>query len=235
MQHAIQQMGYLSYQISPMPELGRPRGWHRNKKSNVAGMAAAVAVHALAILALWLFIPVGSMLKEAAPMMVSLVTADSARPQSLPVPMPVKLPEVMPRQIPVPDIALRVPAPEILPPAAAPTAPATISYAKAAEAPAPAILAVIPPRFDAAYLSNPAPAYPPLARARHEEGRVLLQVLVSANGTAARVEIKTSSGSSMLDKAALETVKTWRFVAARQGDTPIEAWVVVPMLFTLKA
>ncbi len=92
---------------------------------------------------------------------------------------------------------------------------------------------VIPPRFTADYLQNPAPAYPPLARRMHEQGRVLIRVLVSADGMPERIELKTSSGFPRLDQSALETIRNWKFVPARQGDQKIAAWVVVPIAFTL--
>lgn len=94
--------------------------------------------------------------------------------------------------------------------------------------------AVVAPRFDAAYLDNPAPAYPPLSRRVREEGQVTLRVLVSAAGLAARVEIAHSSGSERLDRAAHAAVGRWRFVAARQGEQPVEAWVNVPIIFKLQ-
>jgi len=46
--------------------------------------------------------------------------------------------------------------------------------------------------------------------------------------------LKTSSGSPRLDQAALDTVKRWRFVPARQGDQSVAAWVVVPISFSLE-
>jgi protein TonB len=63
---------------------------------------------------------------------------------------------------------------------------------------------------------------------------VTLRVLVTREGQPARVSIERSSGSSQLDGAALETVKTWRFVPARQGRESIEAWVLVPIVFRLE-
>jgi protein TonB len=47
------------------------------------------------------------------------------------------------------------------------------------------------------------------------------------------VEIRTSSGVERLDRAALDAVRRWRFVPARQGDTPVDAWVLVPIRFSL--
>lgn len=61
------------------------------------------------------------------------------------------------------------------------------------------------PEFSAAYLHNPEPRYPLSARRREESGTVQLKVLVTPQGTAARVELEQSIGSAALDQAALET------------------------------
>ena len=89
-------------------------------------------------------------------------------------------------------------------------------------------------RFDAAYLNNPRPGYPALSRRLREEGQVTLRVLVSPNGQPAQVELRSSSGSERLDRAARDAVARWRFVPARRGDTAIESWVLVPIVFKLQ-
>ncbi|QTQ37815.1 TonB-like protein [Aromatoleum petrolei] len=89
------------------------------------------------------------------------------------------------------------------------------------------------PRYDAAYLENPAPQYPKLSRRRGEQGKVTLRVRVRADGRAEGVEIAHSSGHPRLDDAARETVQSWRFVPARQGETPIESSLLVPIVFRL--
>jgi len=94
---------------------------------------------------------------------------------------------------------------------------------------------VAPPRFDADYLHNPAPAYPALSRRLGEEGRVLLRVYVHADGSAGQVEVRESSGYERLDRAAREAVARWRFVPARQGERPVAAWVLVPISFSLRS
>lgn len=123
-----------------------------------------------------------------------------------------------------------LPAVEPAPPAAArsPAPPAS----PAAQAPPPLIT---PPAFSAAYLRNPPPAYPALARRNGEEGTVLLRVLVGRDGTPLKVEIDQSSRSRLLDHAALDAVKGWRFVPARRGTDAIEAWVRVPVSFRLES
>ncbi len=88
-------------------------------------------------------------------------------------------------------------------------------------------------RFDADYLQNPAPAYPAMSRRLQEEGKVLLQVKVTATGTAEHVQIKQGSGYPRLDEAALNTVRQWRFIPARRGDEAVAASVVVPIVFRL--
>lgn len=89
------------------------------------------------------------------------------------------------------------------------------------------------PKFGAAYLQNPAPDYPSLARRKGEQGRVLLQVLVSETGKAEKVQIDTGSGYSSLDQAALEAVRKWSFIPAKKGNRPVSAYVIVPVRFSL--
>ena len=90
------------------------------------------------------------------------------------------------------------------------------------------------PSFSAAYLRNPAPRYPVAARRAGEQGTVTLRVLVTRDGRPARVDIEKTSGSAHLDAAALEAVKDWQFVPARQGQDTIESWVLVPIVFRLE-
>ncbi|CAN5902473.1 energy transducer TonB [soil metagenome] len=89
--------------------------------------------------------------------------------------------------------------------------------------------------FEAAYLNNPAPAYPLISRRQGEFGKVLLLVQVTPQGTAAQVEIKQSCGFPRLDEAALEAVRKWHFVPARHGDVAVAASVVVPLSFKLNS
>jgi len=90
------------------------------------------------------------------------------------------------------------------------------------------------PSFSASYLRNPAPRYPVAARRAGEQGTVTLRVLVAQDGLPMRVDIESSSGSQRLDAAALEAVRNWRFVPARQGEKATESWVLVPIVFRLE-
>lgn len=88
-------------------------------------------------------------------------------------------------------------------------------------------------QYGAAYLQNPAPAYPMLSRRRREQGTVQLQVWVTIGGRAEKVEVVKSSGFERLDAAALATVKQWRFIPARRGEVAVASSVFVPIVFAL--
>jgi protein TonB len=96
------------------------------------------------------------------------------------------------------------------------------------------VVAVTRPIFTADYLENPPPAYPAMSRRLGEQGRVILRVRVTAGGGADEIQIRDSSGHARLDEAARETVRRWRFVPAKRGDTPVSAWVLIPISFRLE-
>ncbi|MGY2796580.1 periplasmic protein TonB [Ewingella americana] len=112
-------------------------------------------------------------------------------------------------------------------PVTAPKAPAVSKVPVASKA-------VTPPQFSAAYLNNPAPDYPRLSKKLREQGTVRLRVEVSASGLAASVAVSQSSGYPRLDEAAVAAVKRWKFIAAKQGDQPVAAQVIVPLVFALE-
>lgn len=58
---------------------------------------------------------------------------------------------------------------------------------------------------------DPKPEYPALARRRGWQGATLVAVEVSADGSVVAVEVATSSGYGVLDRAALRAVRGWRF------------------------
>jgi periplasmic protein TonB len=92
---------------------------------------------------------------------------------------------------------------------------------------------VIPPRPVSGVAGNRKPVYPVAARTRHLQGHVLLQVDVSAAGAPLDVRVVGSSGHGMLDEAAADAVRTWRFVPASRGGQPVEASVEVPVDFRM--
>ena len=75
--------------------------------------------------------------------------------------------------------------------------------------------------------------YPPSSIRAHEEGQVLLNVLVDANGHAQRVEVARGSGHAALDAAAREAVLRAHFKPVLRDGVAISAWGVVPIRFRL--
>lgn len=109
------------------------------------------------------------------------------------------------------------------------------SIATPSPEPAPPVVEkVTQPSAGASYLHNPAPEYPEAAMDRGLEGTVLMKVSVQPNGKPDSVTVTKSSGHSILDAAAVSTVKLWSFVPAMRGKTPIAGWVTVPITFNLQ-
>lgn len=204
------------------------------------GIAFAIALHLVALAALLAHAPARRAMLAAAPVMVSyLVTPVVENPTRPPRPTPMKhaAKPAPPRPVePAPLLAITAQAPAAFEtPATEAVKPLPAIQASPPAAPTPVPpLPVMPPSFNAAYLDNPPPPYPAMARRTGEQGRVLLRVLVTSGGLAESVEVRTSSGSPRLDEAAQETVRRWRFVPARQGDRTVAAWVLVPINFTLE-
>lgn len=84
------------------------------------------------------------------------------------------------------------------------------------------------------HADNPAPDYPAEAKRLGLQGDVLLQVTVSPEGRPTDVAVLESSGWALLDDAAIETVRRWRFDPARAPTGPARsAKVEVPLTFRL--
>jgi len=80
---------------------------------------------------------------------------------------------------------------------------------------------------------NPAPPYPRMARQRGWEGIVRLKVLVGEDGATRQVDVQKSSGYGILDKAALRTVRGWKFSPAKSGSLRFSSRIIIPIQFTL--
>jgi protein TonB len=92
----------------------------------------------------------------------------------------------------------------------------------------------VEPDFRAAYLNNPAPAYPLAARRRGIAGKVVLRAEVTPEGFCADVRVERSSGHELLDDTALEAVRKWRFVPAKRAGRAVAATVTIPINFKLE-
>ena len=196
---------------------------------------------------------------EKPPVIIELVRPKPEPPPPPPKPEPPK-PEPPKPKPPKPE-PVRPEPPRPAPPAPVPTPPPAPSPAVSvpetkpapqppepapAPAPRPAPVPQAPPAppappaktdgsISASYsASNAKPVYPTMSKRMGEQGTVMLRVLVKSDGSAANVEVKSSSGFPRLDQSAVEAVKSWRFNPATLDGKPVDEWYQVPIPFKLQ-
>lgn len=209
--------------------------WHQPESY---ALVLVIGIHCVLLLALF------QLRSNSTPPAVDILSIQMLR-ASPPIEAPVKpsptppQPTPLPKQPPKPvvkrvvsPVPVAAPKPEPKPVVVEQPEPVELPPKPVKEEPALAP-AVVPPRFDAAYLNNPTPSYPALSRRNGETGRVLLRVQVGADGLPKNIMIAESSQFARLDEAAIAAVKRWRFVPAKQGDQAISEWVLVPLNFKL--
>jgi len=143
--------------------------------------------------------------------------ADAERPLHRPQPKPQPHQAAKPAEAPAPVAELQ-PQPRTAEPAptpAAPAAPVEILHPKFREPPEPA-------------------AYPPKALALNQQGEVLVRARIDCVGNPESVELARGSGFPMLDEAAIQAVRRWRFVPAQVDGIAVVATVQVPVIFHLQ-
>lgn len=96
---------------------------------------------------------------------------------------------------------------------------------------------VTPPQLAVAELTAdiaPAPPYPALALREGKTGMVMLRIAVDVQGHPVAGSIEKSSGSRLLDQAALKFVLAhWHFNPAVRDGMPIGTFALVPIEFSL--
>jgi len=209
---------YMLFEASPHFLLNRVR---------IAIVGLVVLLH-VAVVMMWQSSPL-SLPAASHDLSVNLVMQPviEAQPQVQPVVRrsirkPVHSPQATPPvEVAAPEIS-SVPIVVEAPPAAAPAAP----------------VAAMPmdtgPDYTASYLNNPQPVYPMLARRMGWRGKVILNVEVLADGHCGEVRIFQSSGHRILDDAALDSIRNWRFVPAHHAGKAISQWFKIPINFSLE-
>ncbi|TXJ15646.1 MAG: energy transducer TonB [Alicycliphilus sp.] len=219
----------------------------------------ALSVVTLHVAALWA-LQSGLMRKAAeiiipAEVLSEFLTPQPPAPPAPPTPPPPHPPPPAPPKPsptpPKPRVAKPTPAPEPMPvaiadPTPAPAAPVGVvepqPAAKPVEAPvaaapapaAPPAPAIVQPSSDASHLNNPKPVYPAVSKRLGEQGKIVLRVLIGADGIPQKVEIKQSSGFERLDRQAVDTVTRWRFVPGTRNGVPEAMWYLQPINFVLQ-
>lgn len=82
-----------------------------------------------------------------------------------------------------------------------------------------------------ALIEKSPPVYPPIAKAAGVQGTVVLDVTIDKTG--AVEDLKVVSGHPMLQQAALDAVKTWRYKPFQLNGDPVTAETTVNVIFAL--
>lgn len=208
-----------------VPELNWPR---------VSAYSGSLTFHLALALAL-LIPPVAMELRHVSDDKPIITTLPTAEPEPLPEPELPKPPPIHRNVVaapPVPHITMTAPQP-------VPIAPPTNSIAPVSDTPVGPSNATsgdgaadtLPSAL--AYGNRTAIPYPREALLRHEQGKVVLRVLVGADGLPQQIEIAQTSGSLSLDRAARDAVRHWSFKPGTHAGVPYAAWALVPISFSL--
>jgi len=211
--------------MTPHHEIGRFR--HRG-----GAWIAVAAVHTLLILAMLMSGPLQPHLRQPEPMFASIraVTQPEQSVQpTLAAPSLAPTDRIVMPLIPVQtDVVVAFAAESSAMPVQGETAVAVaVAVPTANTAPL-----VIPPE-SIAYLVRPPPEYPRASRRLHEQGRVIVRVLVDEDGMPRQVQVSASSGYPRLDDAALLAVQKYRFKPYVDHGQPTAGWALIPFDFDL--
>jgi len=75
------------------------------------------------------------------------------------------------------------------------------------------------------------PVYPPIAKAARVSGTVVLQATISKTGSIENLHI--ISGPAMLQQAAMQAVRSWRYRPYLLNNEPVEVETTVNVIFSL--
>lgn len=208
-------------------------------------MAVVLALHGLF---LWLPWPLPS--SSVVPRTVRVALASPARVVNPPAPLrtesavrPASAPASSRTPIPAPTAVVSIrpaaesgqpPAPAMTDtPAVASVTPESTPTAMPTVAPLPVAAPVIA-EASVICTERPAASYPPLSRKLGEQGRTIVRFGVDEAGRIASAEIRVSSGSPRLDRAALSAVGAYRCRPARRDNVPVAAMVSQTFDFVLE-
>ena len=192
-------------------------------------------VHAMALGAVWIggLRGAGEPAAEGGHILVTLL------PEPVALPGEAKEGAALGAGLTLPVTPAFVPAPAmVLPPAAAPVAASPAAVAPlaaepkgvAVAAPAPVAEVFVPPAFR----TRQEPAYPERARRAGVAGVVGVRIVLGADGAVRQVELTASSGSRLLDEAALEAARASTFEPATRGRAPVASEAVANYRFELR-
>lgn len=165
--------------------------------------------------------------------LTAVATLPPAARHEVPAPKPIELPpEVRPEKalppdpsdykFPEPKVETKIqpPQPTQTPQPSQPSQPSSLSQARVDA----------PPRPQRAIR----PEYPKGARQRGEQGNVILEIEIGADGVCVAAKVAVSCGFAELDAAAVKAALAARFVPAKAGNSPVSSVARLTLSFRLK-
>ena len=218
-------------------------------KNPALAIGGALAVHAFLVAAIVLYIDYAPRPTVTAELDLSSVelsfsdeklenptavaTLPPAARHEVPAPKPIELPpEVRPEKALPPDPSdYKFPEPKVetkiqpsqpsqTPQPSQPSQPSSLSQARVDA----------PPRPRRAIR----PEYPKGARLRGEQGNVILEIEIGADGVCVAAKVAVSCGFAELDAAAVKAALAARFVPAKAGNSPVSSVARLTLSFRLK-
>jgi len=221
--------------VKPGPAASR---YGARSRPNLTVIAAILAVHALALGAL-IQVRHQTHRAEVAKLTVVNLSPPPPPPSSQTPPPPPSAPQVVapppivrtpPPPAPVvqtsPDpVPVPTPAPTV---AVSPGPPAPVAVPTAAPS------LVQNGDLGTQMVAGKPPRYPVESRRKHEQGTVVLTLILAVDGSVESIVVSQSSGSPRLDDAARDAVKGWRWKPTIRGGQPMRVKGVVEIPFILR-
>jgi protein TonB len=208
------------------------------KREQWAGLLFVLALHIAVLAAMWRM-QVISLPVLPDTLMVELIGPEQpappkplrSEPPTQTQPEPIKLPEplqlVAAAPIVMPDEPVAYAPPE-------PPAPVVVAPPAPPAPPLPPQPVVLSGELSVSCPERTPPEYPRLSMRMNEQGRVVLKVELGEDGSIASALVKTSSGFTRLDSAALEAVKAWHCKPVVRNGVVVRAVALQPFNFTLE-
>lgn len=150
------------------------------------------------------------------------------KPKVVPKPVHKPKPKLKARVQPTPSSAARQASDSAAPDGKSQLAAAPSAIVPPADADRPRLIGKVD------YLgSRPSPDYPRASIRRGETGRVVVRVLISAQGVVANATLRKSSGHERLDESALRAARLARFKPYTENGMPYPALADIPFDFVL--
>lgn len=182
-----------------------------------AGVGVVILLHILLIYALINGLARKVVEVVKAPLETKIIQDIKPPPPQPPPPPPPKLPPPPPLTIPPPEL---VTAPPPVPP------PVTATVARVPALAPPHVATAAPASYTPTAQSGSCtpPEYPAASERLGEAGKVVLSLLIGADGRVLSSKVETSSGFTRLDQAAKEALSLCHFAPALVEGKPTQAW-----------